>query len=355
MPEDTTAKSLSGVEEPAKSMDGTANGASAGDGIADSGAGGPGERCPLDDDKVVPIGPHLGEQAQKGASVRPSRLVDEIVCGGLDLRGLRITKVYARQEGEYAIYKAGGDVMIQYADSARCAAEQRKKILKLGTAKADLNALLAGMRERKREIYDTRMATALQQCLDDPADGSAREIMSKAYADALIQRSADGRIQYLIGAAVTASLGFAVMTVAQDHLMPFQAAADNLWLAGRAGVLGALLSIGIGIRNRTVAIDLYPMSNVAEGALRLAIGCICAGFLLMGLTSGIFPEVRAGDTRLVGEGMSWQAVIVVGFVAGFLERLVPDLLEKTGPQPPMTVQQTNTPAANDGRAVTKAS
>lgn len=355
MPEESPAKSPSGVEDPAKSVNGTVGGASAGDPIADSGGGASGQRRPLDDDKVVPIGPHLGEQAQKGASVRPSRLVDQIECGGLDLRGLRITKVYARQEGEYAIYKAGGDVMIQYADAARCAAEQRKKILKLGTAKADLNALLAGMRERKREIYDTRMATALQQCLDDPADGSAREIMSKAYADALIQRSADGRIQYLIGAAVTASFGFAVMTVAQDHLMPFQAAADNLWLAGRAGVLGALLSIGIGIRNRTVAIDLYPTSNIAEGALRLVIGCICAGFLLMGLTSGIFPEVRAGDTRLVGQGMSWQAVIVVGFVAGFLERLVPDLLEKTGPQPPMTVQQTNSPAPNDGRAAANAS
>jgi hypothetical protein len=287
----------------------------------------------------------LKREEQEFARDRKRRVgkVALVAPGRLDARGQTITKVYAMQSDEYAVYKAGGDVMVHFADDVDLAAGQRRDILTLGSAKADLNALLHGMAEGKRGGYDARMATALQQCLEDDKDATAKQIMASAYADALLQRSADGRIQYLVSAVFCAAVAVILLTLAQDYLMEFKTAENNLWLAGRAGIAGALLSIGIGIRRRTVAIDLYRWSNVAEGALRLLIGMICAGFLLMGLTSGILPEVSAGDVKLIGEGMVWQAVLVVGFVAGFLERLIPDLLEKTGPQPPKEVQQTSAP------------
>jgi hypothetical protein len=71
---------------------------------------------------------------------------------------------------------------------------------------------------------------------------------------------------------------------------------------------------------------------VTDGTLRLLIGVISAGVLLMLLASGILPSLKIGDANISGSTLTWQMVLVIGFVGGFLERLVPDLLEKRNSQ-----------------------
>jgi len=61
------------------------------------------------------------------------------------------------------------------------------------------------------------------------------------------------------------------------------------------------------------------------------IGVISAGVLLLLLNCGILPKLQIGEANLSGPTATWQMVLVVGFLAGFLERLVPDLLEKKSP------------------------
>jgi hypothetical protein len=58
---------------------------------------------------------------------------------------------------------------------------------------------------------------------------------------------------------------------------------------------------------------------------------ISAGVLILLLNSGIVSTISAGGVALNGSAMTWQLALIVGFAAGFLERLVPDLLEKTVP------------------------
>jgi hypothetical protein len=70
------------------------------------------------------------------------------------------------------------------------------------------------------------------------------------------------------------------------------------------------------------------LDNVTDGTLRLLIGVISAGVILLLLACGILPSLKIGDANFSGGSLTWQMVLVVGFVAGFLERLVPDLLEK---------------------------
>jgi multisubunit Na+/H+ antiporter MnhB subunit len=132
----------------------------------------------------------------------------------------------------------------------------------------------------------------------------------------------------LVGtAAVLIGLLFLV-----SRFYPFEEASSNLWLAGKAGLVGAAFSIALAIRGRTVALDTDLIDNVTDGTLRLLIGVVAAGVLLLLLASGILPNLTIGNANFSGSGLNWQMVLVVGFVGGFLERLVPDLLEKKNPQ-----------------------
>jgi hypothetical protein len=92
-------------------------------------------------------------------------------------------------------------------------------------------------------------------------------------------------------------------------------------------LIGAIFSIALAIRGRTVALDTERLDNVTDGVLRLSIGVISAGVLLLLLASGMLPSLMIGDTKVTGSGLTWQTVL-----AGFLERLVPDLLEKKNSQ-----------------------
>ena len=48
--------------------------------------------------------------------------------------------------------------------------------------------------------------------------------------------------------------------------------------------------------------------------------------------AGIVPSLKIGDADFKPSTLTWEMVLVIGFVGGFLERLVPDLLEKRNPQ-----------------------
>jgi hypothetical protein len=264
--------------------------------------------------------------AQLPDGQQPFRLRD-IQVGNKDGRGLPITYIYAFQPDEYAIYQAG-EVMVHFADDPGKAQAQRKSVLPISSARAEVNTLAQGL--ACRAICDRQLAYALQLALDGDMDG-AKGTVAAAKAFVLAKRSARGRFQYLKWSFGTAAVLIGLLFLV-SRFYPFEEASSNLWLAGKAGLVGAAFSIALAIRGRTVALDTDLLDNVTDGTLRLLIGVISAGVLLLLLASGLLPSLKIGEANFGGSALTWQMVLVVGFVGGFLERLVPDLLEKKNPQ-----------------------
>jgi len=142
--------------------------------------------------------------------------------------------------------------MIQFADDPLKAAIQRKSILPISSARAEVNLLTQGL--ACRMICDRQVAYALHLALDDDLEG-AKATMAAAKNFVLTKRAVRGRFQYLKWSFGTAAVMMVLLFVV-GRFFPFQNISNDFWLAGIAGLVGAAFSIALAIRNRTVALDI---------------------------------------------------------------------------------------------------
>jgi hypothetical protein len=99
-------------------------------------------------------------------------------------------------------------------------------------------------------------------------------------------------------------------------------------LGGIAGLIGAIFSIVMQIRSRAVGPETNYKALLTDCILRLVIGVFSGCFLQLVIEAGAL-QITIGslhvDNTLRG---GWRAVVVIGFIAGFIERLVPSLLQE---------------------------
>jgi hypothetical protein len=287
-----------------------------------------------------------------GTNVAPRLTVSDILPGKPDNTGVWILKVYAKAEPFFAVYSTDLDsVLVHYADDALIAQRQRETLAPLSSLRGRIYGLMERWREpgpvrqwlgarllslmgqrtedrasQRTEDVNVRVAAALSEALtgSTKADVELQEI----HDDLLGKRISAARLEYVAWASLFATVGTVIFLLMRRYGWPFDAQKQFLWLAAAGGIIGAFFSIAIAIRGRTVAIALARWDNRIDAILRVAVGAIAAGALLLILQTKSGGDTGVGGSKGFADNLTWQVIALIGFAAGFTERLVPDLLAR---------------------------
>jgi len=259
--------------------------------------------------------------------------VSDLMIGKHDGAGSVVTAVYAKNPPHYAVYRTDERVRINFADTDAQAKAQRDALAPLNPICGEINGLIDGWRFSQRaspkgaaKRYDRRVADALTNALQGDVDG-ALKLLTAVKTDITDERIAWARFQYLIVASSTMLL----IALAVWQLIGFSTTPGQwpIAFALAGGVAGAFFSTAIALRGRTILTDLHWQTNAADAVLRIIVGAMAA-VMLISLAQLNAINLSMGDVKLSGvNANAWLNALVLAFVAGFSERLIPDLLQKS--------------------------
>jgi hypothetical protein len=156
----------------------------------------------------------------------------------------------------------------------------------------------------------------------------ANAVLEDAIRNATEERLRRSRISFIPAATLMAlpiaALLFLATLLGSDRDVPF---------AMGGGALGAYLSMAIGIRTRALSPENSVRANYVDSGLRVAIGILSGAALILLVTSGLvnIQAVSNSTSSTIDSLSNWRLAVILGFAAGFLERLLPDLLSKSFP------------------------
>lgn len=286
-------------------------------------------------------------------------LVSEVEKDKIDSAGAKICDVYARRPPDYAVYRTQERVLIHFADDRDQEQVQRSAMAKLNPIRGEINGLVDGWRRQQSmqseaNRYERRVGDALILAFEQDLAG-AELLLTQIKKDVIDERTSWARFLYLIYSFAAVIVMVAILALLNSEMFgrngyDFPAESWNLWFGAGTGAVGAFFSIAIGIRSRTILTDLHKLNNFMDAVLRVIIGSIAAALLVCLVQSGAVT-VQIGEAKLdAAGGTTWLYVMIIAFVGGFSERLVPDLLGKITTESNNAASAVARPAAGAGSA-----
>jgi hypothetical protein len=179
--------------------------------------------------------------------------IDSLRKDHTDLAERVVSEIYYKAPPRYAIYRSAERVMVQYADAATLADKQRADMAPLNTLRSQIAGLVDGFDRSwfpsvadRGKRYNAQVAAALNQRLEGDM-ASPQLTLADIKAAILSERESWGRFQYLLSAFLTAFVICTVFWLVKDHWFKPNHPTAGLWLAARAGTVGAFFSIASNI------------------------------------------------------------------------------------------------------------
>lgn len=251
---------------------------------------------------------------------RPPSIAD-LRVGEKDLLGAEVTRIYARASQLYAIYEADGRIQIQFADDPAMAALQRTKLSVLIVTRARIENLVQGTVPRVAQRHQVRVAAALGMALADGVEQANTElsiIEAELSAD-LASRARYG--QLLVGLLAT----FGVVAVGCALIIANAALSGNRYLiAAVTGAIGAFWSIALRQRKQP-DLDRINFSDRSIAMLLAIFVGTATAIVVQLLFAGQIIAIKLAGLEF-GPYSSPLLIVTVSLLAGFAERIMPDLL-----------------------------
>lgn len=271
--------------------------------------------------------------------------VADLKVGEPDAAENIVVEICYRVSRTYAVYRTEERVMIQFADSDNAdpllGANQRKSLTDLLITRGEIDSLLSELREsedRDRAARNLvrraqrRLADSLMIALTGGTNQAAQDLA--AIKSLLIDdRASRTRVGYLGWAAAS---GIAIILIALltglffDDRAPTQ---KSLCFSAGVGVIGALFSIAIALRKREIDTTHPRLDIFVDAALRVSVGALSGSLLYALIASNAFgltigSKHIEGSAAFMSTGSDWLLVLLVAFIAGFSQQIVPDLLAR---------------------------
>lgn len=240
----------------------------------------------------------------------------------------------------YAIYRTRQGVYVQFSDDEQEAREQRQSFIKICPELCELRYLTPQIRTAKpltfrpREdydgssLYDHNMAQAIMLVMEGDVE-TGRRIAQKALQMAVERVENDNTIRYVS----TSLSGWLFILILGGVLLGFGPSSNDLSLfivAGIGGATGAMLSIATRLQSfRLKPCDQSNM-NYLMSVIRVGIIGVIAGVILWLIAPTVVSE--HAEHLIPHWPNGWQAPAALGLIAGFAERLIPNIVRWSGVQ-----------------------
>lgn len=279
---------------------------------------------------------------------QPNFSLSDVEIGKKDQRGRLVVDILWAVR-EFKIFKTEQGISLHFSDDVTTAAQQRELYLKLGEELSQLNhliQLLPRLRPRKKFLsrkgtegpkfvtnlnpvsifYERELARGIAQALVGDAE------MGKATLASLAKRLEKrlrnkGRVRYF---SVCLFSALAIVTFASWFLVNSTGIVwSEVAMAAIFGSVGALLSTAVGLRNLSIDADSTLFMNWIYGGQRMLVGVLGAITIYLALQAGVVLELLSGanGSSLVTP-LDPHKIAFISILAGFSERLVPNLLER---------------------------
>lgn len=268
--------------------------------------------------------------------------IGELQIGKIDRMQNTVLEIYWASS-TFKVYRTARGVFAHFADCGRLERAQRAAFDALYAPMSSLRFLTSRMfrfRANASSFYDHETAQAVVQALHGRIE-PAVATLNQLHDLALDRVANENRVRYLMACVATglASGAAGVLTLwllSTDFTATQLGAGAGAFrpyvLAAIMGGLGAVFSIAMSVRSLEMMPCQHSFMNYVIGALRVLTGFISGGMLVLLLTSNLLGDL--GEQLADGEGaakplagsIDWAKVAMLGLLAGFAERMVPDLM-----------------------------